>query len=299
MVLSSLDDLDGSDVLETVSKAIEGSPLTNTGYGSSVASDGHIYCDSSVQILDLNTGKSDQSTVVRNSSRYPIADALDQLQRNRLCDRRKTRGITPSLVTISSKQPDDSLLTDGMALIYRQNPADCADDVSDTIGCCHITDNQIAVASSSGGSLFKDPGRIGCSGVPGASCYTTSTLDLTAAVLCSGNGEDIIQMDLARAIAEHLTTTRSKELVCKRVASHVHKLAKAHHLQAVNDQYAPELYVGVLGYLADIREHRRYVFYFHTTESFAFAYKHRDHTHWIMSRLDSSKERLGEFFLPL
>ncbi|GMF07440.1 unnamed protein product [Ambrosiozyma monospora] len=88
--------------------------------------------------------------------------------------------------------------------------------IQDTIGVCFIdTDtNTIITGCSSGGNLLKDHGRVGCSGVIGSGLFThthqkpdgndnsngdqnqNNTVQIS--VMCSGNGEDIIQMNLAR-----------------------------------------------------------------------------------------------------
>jgi L-asparaginase / beta-aspartyl-peptidase len=57
----------------------------------------------------------------------------------------------------------------------------------------------MAAATSTGGSLFKTPGRVGDSPLPGCGFYADNT---TAAVSTTGWGESIIRVQLARHAAE-------------------------------------------------------------------------------------------------
>lgn len=70
----------------------------------------------------------------------------------------------------------------------------------DTVGAVAIDrQGNLAAATSTGGTLFKPVGRVGDSPLPGCGYYADNQ---SAAVSCTGHGESIIRVQLARAAAE-------------------------------------------------------------------------------------------------
>lgn len=59
----------------------------------------------------------------------------------------------------------------------------------------------LAAATSTGGTFLKHPGRVGDSALPGCGTFAD---DAAAAVSCTGHGERIIQVTLARAAADRV-----------------------------------------------------------------------------------------------
>lgn len=70
----------------------------------------------------------------------------------------------------------------------------------DTVGAVAIDrQGNLAAATSTGGTLFKPVGRVGDSPLPGCGYYADNQ---SAAVSCTGHGESIIRVQLARTAAE-------------------------------------------------------------------------------------------------
>ncbi|QPG73555.1 hypothetical protein FOA43_000867 [Brettanomyces nanus] len=310
-----------------VSKMIEENELTNTGYGSSVTRNCQVYCDSSVCALDVDRKKTYQSAVVMNSSKYPIEDALLDMVQGCSEDRKNTLAITPALMRVGKVKPDESLVSESMAKVYedyrerlqqeeeRKSKAESRidlsqdEDVSDTVGVCVIEPGRCIVAgTSSGGNLFKEPGRIGCAGVVGAGIYTATVADCTACIMCSGNGEDIVQMQLARSVCEYVLAKheeysrqqQEQPLLCQLVARYVKHESHKYKLRALDEKYHETLYVGLVGYLEMTEEEssssrRKLIFYYHTTHTMLFAYKNRhNYDNMLVQRAWTDTKTLAE-----
>ncbi|KAH3661273.1 hypothetical protein OGAPHI_006680 [Ogataea philodendri] len=282
--------------LVSISQTIEESPLTNTGLTSSVARDGSIQCDSSVFVYNRTTLKHTQSSLLANTSAHPTTDCAIQyvLQQNQ-----NDLGLTAPVALVG--KTDRTLELNGpMKQFYDKfKPALCKIDavdrktvasiVSDTIGVSLVGRTTVTTGVSSGGSLFKRPGRIGCSGVVGAGCYTAQQEGFLANVLCSGNGEDIIQMDLARTVCRHLLSNRhSGRMTCDLVAEAAYTAAEEVELRALDENYKPRLYVGVCGYF-EAPDNLKCVFYFHTTETFVFGYSTSLKSEFLFSKLPKAQ----------
>lgn len=128
--------------------------------------------------------------------------------------------------------------------------------------------------------MFKPTGRVGCAGVVGSAVFSTGDTHCTVTVMCSGNGEDIIQLDLARSVCEYLVNNAGQLTegpVCELVANCVYENSKKCRLLARDDLGNQILYVGLVGYIEWTEKIRksRLVFYFHTTPTMVFGYRSR------------------------
>ncbi|KAG7699231.1 hypothetical protein KL949_004380 [Ogataea haglerorum] len=265
--------------LIAVSSVIEDSSLTNTGVTSSIARDGSIQSDSSIFVYDRIAKKHNQSSLLANTAARPITECAYQYFAQQ---KKNELGLTPP-VTLVGVTDHNMKINGRMNQLFEKyrNELDRIDSVetkiassiiTDTIGVSVIDKRAASTGVSSGGSLFKKPGRIGCSGVVGAGCYTAQKDGALVNVLCSGNGEDIIQMDLARSVCRHiLANCHCGRLVCDLAAEAVYDAAQEVDLRALDDHFNPRLYVGVVGYFESPDQFRT-VFYFHTTETFVFGY---------------------------
>ena len=75
-------------------------------------------------------------------------------------------------------------------------------DSHDTVGAVALdTASHIAAATSTGGTLNKTPGRVGDSSLIGCGCYAD---DQTAAASCTGWGEPIMKLVLAKHAADRV-----------------------------------------------------------------------------------------------
>ena len=67
---------------------------------------------------------------------------------------------------------------------------------SDTVGCIACRNGELAVGTSTGGSFYKLPGRVGDSPIPGAGLYASNR----CAVCCSGKGETFLQLLISKTV---------------------------------------------------------------------------------------------------
>jgi beta-aspartyl-peptidase (threonine type) len=71
-----------------------------------------------------------------------------------------------------------------------------------TVGACAIDgDGHVAAATSTGGVTFKRRGRVGDSPLPGCGTYAD---DLAGAASCTGHGESIVRVTLARFAVDRM-----------------------------------------------------------------------------------------------
>ncbi|OUM56033.1 hypothetical protein BVG19_g5690 [[Candida] boidinii] len=326
---------------------IESSELTNTGYGSSINNIGRIECDSSIILHDFHN-KIFQSTAVNLSYNYPILKCLQDLI---ISNSKKISrlGLTPFLFKsylnsnefnqrdlITKRQKKNYELYQLYLLKDQEEVASgnlasgklpvIEEPVSDTIGVSMILDDgRMITGTSSGGNLFKDSGRIGCAGVIGSGIYSDIYNDaIKVTVMCSGNGEDIIQMGLSRNIYEYLILHKdefiiqSDKLTCDLISEVCFESSRKVYLRGgVDEFHGTNLYVGVICYIEytyldddaeeEEDEHQestleprtvKLLSYFHTTENFVFGFKYRGKTEFKFSNLvNGKKSNRGEIYL--
>uniref|UniRef100_A0A915IT66 Threonine aspartase n=1 Tax=Romanomermis culicivorax TaxID=13658 RepID=A0A915IT66_ROMCU len=76
---------------------------------------------------------------------------------------------------------------------------------SDTVGCLVVNSSGSTVAAcSSGGILFKKPGRLGPAAFYGCACWAEDADDLSITITVSGCGETLIKTHFARSCAEFI-----------------------------------------------------------------------------------------------
>ncbi|KAG0680918.1 hypothetical protein C6P42_004576 [Pichia californica] len=212
-----------------ISKILESSDLTNTGYGSCICSDGSVRCDSSVVHMKTGRNKYDQlidiGICVCNSSRYPMKDAVDVMVKQK--SKTLISGVIQPIIQLGRLERDDTLISPEMSQIgnhyVKLDNKKCGnqDGIQDTIGVLlfekciidGIEDIQITIGSSSGGNMLRDWKRIGSAGVPGSGCWLEKNKD-TGDIVCimvSGQGEWIIKNDVARKVAQTVSEDISKD----------------------------------------------------------------------------------------
>jgi len=91
---------------------------------------------------------------------------------------------------------------------------------ADTVGAVVRDDSsRLAAATSTGGTPFKPPGRVGDSPLPGAGFYA----DDRVAVSATGWGEAIAAVGLARTVREHVRNGASAEGAARRSLTRMHE----------------------------------------------------------------------------
>jgi beta-aspartyl-peptidase (threonine type) len=96
----------------------------------------------------------------------------------------------------------------------------------DTVGAVALDANgNIAAGTSTGGTLNKDPGRVGDSSLIGCGCYADNQ---SAAVSCTGWGEPIMKLVLAKWAADRVRTGGAPDATANEAISYLHRRLQGH-----------------------------------------------------------------------
>ena len=96
----------------------------------------------------------------------------------------------------------------------------------DTVGAVALDmHGNIAAGTSTGGTLNKAPGRVGDSSLIGCGCYADNQ---SAAASCTGWGEPIMKLVLAKRAADRVREGRTPELACNEAITYLKARLNAH-----------------------------------------------------------------------
>ncbi|CUM65939.1 uncharacterized protein PRCAT00003592001 [Priceomyces carsonii] len=309
--------------LISASQVLEASTLTNTGYGSSLNLEGKVKCDSS--FIYFENGLKSQGSLYNVTKKYPILETvrcyefLDLLYLREINNMGLTRPLILDHDSISTFQRltslpnpietsdhnmgNEDLVIPKMHKIYERYRgrlfetgknaelhSELRNEISDTIGICCIQENNSYVATSSGGNFFKLPGRIGCAAIVGAAIDFIRREGYEIWCMCSGNGEDIIQMQLAHYIVGSLNLKDPYDF-CQNVVSLICERSKFFCMNGINNDGEPIVYVGVVVVIKCLADDQCHIVYCHSTQSFYFGFKlHDQEEELIISRLKQSSK---------
>lgn len=184
---------------------LEDDPAFNAGYGSVLTSAGTVEVDAA--IVDARSGRHGAVGAVPGV-RHPIAVAGAVLRSggpvllsgHGAGDFARSIGHDSSdLKTAEQVAAWRATLSGMSASPFTGRPAPPS---TETIGCIVIDGATATAGSSTGGVSGKLPGRIGDSAILGAGLWA----DEGSAVLCSGAGEAMISLSLARRVGERITS---------------------------------------------------------------------------------------------
>lgn len=157
--------------------------------------------------------------------------------------------------------------------------------VQDTVGYIELG-TVSTIACSSGGSFLRLPGRMSCAGVFGAGSGFGRAGTVEVFCLCSGNGDDIIKMNLSAHISDKLSCELLESLdwpdLGTRMVEMVRERGRNVQLNAVDQSLNHILYVGVIAVVKK-GDQRRLVFC-HSTESFYFGFRRQNEIETVLSR---------------
>lgn len=153
------------------------------------------------------------------------------------------------------------------------------DLVQDTIGLVQLKTPSVTMCTSSGGNFFKLPGRIGCAGILGCAIESLSNETRRITCMCSGNGEQIIQLTLARSLCQRALDFGGDDLAEELIGWVKSRLI--------------DPYIGVILTVEDTQE-GNWLLYFHSTESFYFGFFNHQEMEVVLSRLVESKYDTGK-----
>lgn len=104
----------------------------------------------------------------------------------------------------------------------------------DTIGAVALdADGNIAAGTSTGGTLNKAPGRVGDSSLIGCGCYADNQ---SAAVSCTGWGEPIMKLVLAKWAADRVQGGAAPDAVAQEAMFYLHRRLNGHGGMILLDQ---------------------------------------------------------------
>jgi beta-aspartyl-peptidase (threonine type) len=179
------------DAVESSVRALEDDPRFNAGRGSVLTADGTIEMDASIMEGDrLECGAVAAVSRVAN----PIT-----LARHVLEERRHVLLVAEGAHAFARAVgvPD----CDPASLVTDRRRAQLA-QARGTVGAVALDRHgTVAAATSTGGMVGKRPGRVGDSALIGCGTYADSTL---GGVSCTGSGEAIIRVVLARRTLDYL-----------------------------------------------------------------------------------------------
>jgi beta-aspartyl-peptidase (threonine type) len=197
---------EGPDTLQAVSASIsvlEDDPAFNAGFGSVLNADGDVEVDAAT--VDGPSGRYAAVGAVPNL-RHPIRVATRILSDGRAA---LISGVGARRLADEMGEPSEDLRTDEQRLVWESRGEQLSGSPftgrrvaasTETVGCIAFRAGRIAAGSSTGGVCGKDQGRIGDSAILGAGLWA----DNRVSVLCSGAGEAMIVLQLARRVAEQI-----------------------------------------------------------------------------------------------
>jgi len=207
----------GASSLEAVIaavRALEDDPRFNAGLGSTLTADGTVENDAAVMSgEDLSAG----AVAVLSGFRNPILVA-EAVRRDGRCVLLAGEGARRFALAAGFQAIDpNDLATEAQRARWREELArreggrlrsTVIGEKLGTVGAvaCDAR-GHVAAATSTGGLLFKVSGRIGDTPIIGAGTYA----DQAGAASCTGHGEAILKVGMARAAADHLRAGASAQ----------------------------------------------------------------------------------------
>lgn len=190
------------DAVEAAVLVLEDDPLFNAGFGSTLNSEGRVEADAAIMDgSNLHTGAVAAVSGIAN----PI----------RLARRVMEVGPHVLLVGKGAEQfarsqgiPECDL--ERLVAAHRRQQWEDAHGTVGASACDGL--GRLAAATSTGGSFNKLPGRVGDSPIVGCGTYANGQVGIS----CTGNGEHIIRMTLARLAAFLYQELGDAQEACKR-----------------------------------------------------------------------------------
>ncbi|KAI9535207.1 hypothetical protein NQZ68_002761 [Dissostichus eleginoides] len=181
------------DAVEAAVRAMEDNPAFNAGHGAALNADGEVQLDSI--IMDGRTLASGAVASVNNiANPVSLARAVMEKTSHVILTCRGANLFAESIGM--ANVPADELVTE-----------DERKEAHDTVGAVAVdSDGNVTCATSTGGLRNKMVGRVGDSPIIGSGGYADN---LSGAVSCTGHGESILKVTLARLILSHVEQGKS------------------------------------------------------------------------------------------
>jgi len=185
------------DAVEAAVRALEDDPTFNAATGATLTAEGDVELDAS--IMDGETLRCGAVAVVKDV-RNPVSLARAVMERS---DHVLLAGPGASAFAREVGIPPHAnalLVTPEQRARWERARAGAPSSKTGTVGAvARDVRGHLAAATSTGGMSMKRPGRVGDTPLAGCGNYADDAL---AAVSCTGHGERIIQLTLARHAAD-------------------------------------------------------------------------------------------------
>jgi beta-aspartyl-peptidase (threonine type) len=222
------------NAVETAVVQLENDPTFDAGRGSFLTRDGRVQLDAlimdgatlragGVACVERIRNPIQAARLVLDKSPHvyfvgPGAEAFAQSQGMTLIDNselvldRERRRLAEAQAREQSGSPDRTFSG-------HPPPDSPHQDSHDTVGAVALdSDGSLAAATSTGGTLNKDPGRVGDSSLIGCGCYADNT---SAAVSLTGWGEPIMKLVLGKWATDRVMAGRSPEQVAPEATAYL------------------------------------------------------------------------------
>ncbi|XP_051234540.1 isoaspartyl peptidase/L-asparaginase [Dicentrarchus labrax] len=200
------------DAVEAAVRAMEDNIVFNAGHGAVLNADGEMELDAI--IMDGRTlGSGAVSSVKNIANPVTLARAVMEKTAHVMLTSRGANLFAESIGTVTV--PTDTLVTEYERKEWEKRKnyvTGVMEDfnaqwVHDTVGAVAVDcAGNVASATSTGGIRNKMVGRVGDSPIIGSGGYADN---LSGAVSCTGHGESILKVTLARLILSHVEQGRS------------------------------------------------------------------------------------------
>jgi beta-aspartyl-peptidase (threonine type) len=220
------------DAVETAVTSLENDPAFDAGRGSFLTRDGRVQLDAlimdgatlragGVACVERIRNPIQAARLVLDKSHHvyfvgPGAEAFAQSQGLRLIDNaelvidRERQRLAEAQEREKSGAPDRTF----------------SGESHDTVGAVALdSQGRLAAATSTGGTLNKDPGRVGDSSLIGCGCYADNA---SAAVSLTGWGEPIMKLVLGKWATDRVLAGRSPEQVAPEAMAYLLRRAGGH-----------------------------------------------------------------------
>ena len=191
------------DAVEAAIVVLENDPSFNAGTGANLNRDGHVQLDAIVMNgTTLKAGALAAVERIRNPIR--LAHLIQEKSPHMLLA--AAGAETFALENGIPLCDPEELITDRSRAAWRkyrvQRQSDDAEIHKGTVGAVALDSNaRLAAGTSTGGTPYKFPGRVGDSPLIGCGCYAD---DQAGGVSCTGDGEGIMKIVMAKAAIDLL-----------------------------------------------------------------------------------------------
>lgn len=200
------------DAVETGVKALEDNAVFNAGHGAALNMEGEVELDAI--IMDGKTLASGAVSSVKNvANPVSLARAVMEKTHHSMLTSRGANLFAEGIGVVTV--PTDTLVTEYERKEWEKHESyvtGVLEDFNskwahDTVGAVAVDcDGNVACATSTGGIRNKMVGRVGDSPIIGSGGYADN---LSGAVSCTGHGESILKITLARLILSHIEQGKS------------------------------------------------------------------------------------------